>query len=343
MKKYLLPNTGNFYKVNLHNHTMLSDGSATPEQTKALYKSLGYSAVAFTDHDVFIPHNDLTDSEFIALNGFEMEFADRYECYEKLTPWDRVKQCHLCFIAKNDKMDIQPFPHRSNRYAVGNKEAAKLAKYDENEEDFERWYSPKCINYVIREAKKRGFFVTYNHPTWSLEEYPDYTAYNGIDALEIMNGALRLGNPEYNPIVYDDMLRCGKRLGIVASDDGHQSFIGTYSDIGVCWTMIKADTLSYDSLIDGLEKGNYYASEGPEIHDLYVEDGVLKIKCSPAQKITVNYDACAAHIKLIEDGNPIESAEFTLRKDCGYFRVTVIGLNGKKACTNAYYPEEVGL
>ena len=53
MKKYLLPETGNFYKANMHCHTCLSDGKPTPEEMKEHYKGLGYSIIAFTDHDLF--------------------------------------------------------------------------------------------------------------------------------------------------------------------------------------------------------------------------------------------------------------------------------------------------
>lgn len=31
MRQYLLPETGNFYKVNMHAHTVLSDGTQTPQ------------------------------------------------------------------------------------------------------------------------------------------------------------------------------------------------------------------------------------------------------------------------------------------------------------------------
>ena len=74
MKQYLISEKGNFYKANLHCHTTVSDGKLTPEEVKALYKGAGYSVVAFTDHDVFIPHHDLTDESFLALSGFEGEF-----------------------------------------------------------------------------------------------------------------------------------------------------------------------------------------------------------------------------------------------------------------------------
>ena len=52
MRKYLLPKEGNFYKANLHCHTNLSDGDFTPEEIKEMYKTEGYSVVAYTDHDL---------------------------------------------------------------------------------------------------------------------------------------------------------------------------------------------------------------------------------------------------------------------------------------------------
>ena len=59
VRKYLISENGNFYKANLHCQTTISDGRMTPEEVKNLYMKNGYSIVAFTDHDVFIPHPEL--------------------------------------------------------------------------------------------------------------------------------------------------------------------------------------------------------------------------------------------------------------------------------------------
>ena len=45
MRQYLLPEAGQFFKVNLHAHTVCSDGRLTPEEVKARFKETGYSAV----------------------------------------------------------------------------------------------------------------------------------------------------------------------------------------------------------------------------------------------------------------------------------------------------------
>ena len=76
MKQYLLPRDGQFYKANLHCHTNYSDGTLTPAQVKELYTSLGYSVVAFTDHDLLIAHDELNDDRFLALHGFEVEINE---------------------------------------------------------------------------------------------------------------------------------------------------------------------------------------------------------------------------------------------------------------------------
>ena len=78
MRRYLLPESGKFYKSNLHVHTDISDGKITPEEAKEGYKSHGYSVLAYTDHEVFVPHNDLSDEDFIALNAVEIAINDNW-------------------------------------------------------------------------------------------------------------------------------------------------------------------------------------------------------------------------------------------------------------------------
>ena len=103
MRKYLLSPDGNFYKANLHCHTNISDGRFSPEEVKELYVSRGYSVVAYTDHDLFIPHHELTDEKFLALSGFEAEFNSAY-------PGNKFMQvCHLCFIAKSPDTVVMPW------------------------------------------------------------------------------------------------------------------------------------------------------------------------------------------------------------------------------------------
>ncbi len=59
------------FKANLHCHSTASDGKLTPEELKYAYKKEGYSILAITDHCYPHPHNELTDSDFLLLTGYE--------------------------------------------------------------------------------------------------------------------------------------------------------------------------------------------------------------------------------------------------------------------------------
>ena len=61
---WLLPENGNLYKANLHSHSTVSDGKFTPQELKEMYMERGYHAIAYTDHQVCVPHNELTDDNF---------------------------------------------------------------------------------------------------------------------------------------------------------------------------------------------------------------------------------------------------------------------------------------
>ena len=339
MKKHLLTENGNFYKANLHCHSTLSDGKLTPEEIKELYKSLDYSIVAYTDHDIYIPHDELTDDTFLALHGFELEISDLTP-----TPFYEKKTCHICYIGIDPENVIQPMWHRG-WYLFGNAPQYRhLVKFDENEPNYVRRYTGEGITEMMNIGREKGFFVTYNHPSWSLESYPDYMSYDGMHAFEMYNGGcLAAGFADYNPRVYDDLLMGGKRLYCIGADDNHNTAPASSrrSDAGYAWTVIKADSLDYSNVTNALVNGNFYASEGPEIFELTYEDGTVHIKCSEADKIICNYGVRHAEIKLNDDHSSICEADFSMKPEWRYFRITVIDKNGKTACTNAYFADEL--
>ena len=40
---------------------------------------------------------------------------------------------------------------------------------------------------VIAAANEKGYLVTYNHPEWSRQDYPDYAPLKGIWGMELCN------------------------------------------------------------------------------------------------------------------------------------------------------------
>jgi len=339
MKKYLLPENGNFYKANLHCHTTCSDGRLTPEQVKELYKRHGYSVVAFTDHNVFVDHSDLADEDFLPLLSFETDVTEPEFCNPR-------KTCHLCMISLEPKNKLILW-NRNGRYRHGRSSVTTEemnALLDDSTPDYTRFYSKAGVNDMIKIAKENGYFVTYNHPTWSQEGYTDYTAYEGMNAFEIVNGScLTLGYEEYNHRVYDDLLRTGHKIYCIAADDNHNCYPegSPRSDSLIGVTMIKADKLEYRTITKAIEDGHFYATTGPEINELWFEDGQLHVKCSDAVKVTLNTGIRAASAVFPTDSEFVNEAVFAVKPEYIYVRITVRDAKGECAYTNAYFTDDL--
>lgn len=335
MKKILLSAEGNRYKANLHCHTVFSDGKMTPEEVKKVYMEHGYSVVAFTDHNVLIPHPELNDDRFLALNGMELNVSDK----TTVSPYQYRKTCHLCFIADEPDNLIAPCWHRTKYKPKNELNSGDLVKFDESLPDYERVYSADGVNDMIRICREKGFFVTYNHPTWSGESYPEYMSYHGMQAMEMLNyGCYVAGLDEYNPRVYDDMLSGGERIGCIMTDDNHRPVDAPKPDFCGGWTVILAEKLEYRTIMAALENGNYYCSMGPEIKEITFEDGVVHVTTSPAAQIMIR--TCSSKNNkcfLKKDGRELTEGQIEVIPEDRYFRVTVTDEAGNHANSNAYF------
>ena len=339
MKRWLLPEKGNFYKANLHLHTTVSDGVWSPEEAKRRYMERGYSILAFTDHEVFVPHNDLTDGSFLALNAHEIavnEATVRGSRYQRTY--------HLNFYAKSRETALSPVFSESRIV----KPLFLAHVTDEmRKTDVRADYSTESINALIRHGNENGFFVCYNHPVWSLQNYPDYCGLEGLWGIEVYNTSCVVEEMPDTTVPFDDLLRLGRDVFPICSDDAHIE-----PDLFGGWTTVKADSLDYDAVIAALLAGSFYSSTGPEIRELYVEDGILTLKTSEARRVRVISDwrsySAARSIFPAREGDdfvarfPIGGLldKYRAGTDPGwrdsYFRIEVEGQDGTRAYTRAF-------
>jgi len=308
-------------------------------EVKEIYKALGYSIVAYTDHDILISHDDLCDEEFLALHGFEMEINQYSDSFPK-----NSKTCHICFIGIDPENMTQPLWHRSKYLFANAPKMRSEVKFDNTLPDYERVYSSEGITEIMNKGREAGFFITYNHPAWSQESYPEYMGYSGMCALEILNGSCNVfGYDDCNQKVYDDILKSGKRIFCVGGDDNHNvnPLDSRKSDSGKAYTVIMSPTLEYKDVTAALVNGDCYASEGPEIKELWYEDGKVHIKTSAADAIYLNTGVRFAQSKFSENDVPLTEASFTVIDESVYFRLTVVDKFGRRAFTNAYFLDEL--
>ena len=317
MKKYLFSPEGSFRKANLHCHSTVSDGKKTVEELKAAYMARGYSIIAFTDHSRFVCHNELSDESFLALNGYEIGFEGEEE-----SPLYR-KVVHLNLYAKSP--DITE--------GIG---------------DYGRSVSPKDVNRAIALANEKGFFVSYNHPDWSLQTLMDYVSYDGYTAFEIYN----YGSDYFSASGYDEwsiqgyraLSDQGKRLLPFATDDNHNSR-GINGEL-LCdsfggFTFVKTKDLKYENVVKAILDGQVYASMGPEFYELYVEDNVIHASFSPVRSIKLM--SSSRNGKLIaKEGNALfTEAQIPLEDHHNNVQFMITDAEGKKAVTRAYFRDEI--
>lgn len=338
MKRYLFPENGNLYKANLHSHSTFSDGKLTPEEMKAEYMKRGYSIIAFTDHEVFFTHNELTDENFLALNGSEISIE------EPSNENGFFRVCHLSIISKDKNNCKQVCFHPNYLWYFSDdivetfvKEKRYFGEY------YNRVYSVDGINDIIKIAKENGFFVTYNHIGWDRESFVFVSRLENYDGFEVCNYRSYMeGTDYYNIALYDDLLRQGKRPFPISSDDNHnmtlfedQGFVDFTDSFGG-FTYIMAPDLSYESVISAMEKGDMYASMGPVIKSLYYEDGNYYIETSPVREIYLRAGNRHTERAASPDGKPITSAVLRGFDNDVFVRFSAIDFDGNAADTRAY-------
>ncbi len=312
MKHYLLPENRKLYKACLHSHTTLSDGYHSPERMKEIYKERGYSILAITDHGKLVDHSALSDDDFLMLTGIEYWVGGGNA---KIGGMERAMEFNL-FAKDEHNTSLECFEGKPKEFSL------------------------EYMQYVIDTANANGFLVSLNHPICSFLNTEFIRKLDGLMAMEIYNqDAVLCGVNEYGLVMYEELLRYGKPWCCIASDDSHGTPSVEFPAQG--FVMIKADKLKYDKVIAALEAGNFYASTGPIIEELYIEGDEVHIKCSPVKYIGMETNGRprggARRAKLSDEY--LTEASFKLKEGLTYIRFDLQDEKGNWAHTRAYSPD----
>ena len=69
-----------------------------------------------------------------------------------------------------------------------------------------------------------------------------------------------------------------------AADDVHH--FGP-NEAGRGWVLVRTTDFSVPGLLTAMRAGHFYASQGPEIHDVRIADDKVTVECSPVRRISV--------------------------------------------------------
>lgn len=317
--------TGNWYKGNLHSHTVNYDGHLTPVQAVEMFKKNGYHFLCFSEHDRYTDYRSEFDSEdFIILPGLEASAV----LYEGDDSGLRKEVHHIHGILGTEEMQ-----RNAERPLYQHMESRPVTKY------YGEWDGAKAAQELADEMTGRGLIATYNHPIWSRVRENEFINTKGLWALEIFNyGTVNESATGYDENSWDIMLREGKQIYAFASDDNHND--GIVDDAMGGYIVVKSEKLSHEEIIKNMLAGNYYSSSGPEIYDWGIRDGEAYVECSPVYRIDFiagnhindgTSRVCSSCEKTITGGT------YKLNGHESYVRVKCTDKNGKTAWSNAVF------
>jgi hypothetical protein len=302
MRTSYFPKNGVWLKGNTHGHSTVSDGRFTPEELVRGYRERGYSFLALTDHNVLAAHDDLSDEKFILLTGLEHDIE-----------YSAGKCTHVTGLSAAEKTATNYLCRR----------------YSSREKSDQQLIHMMCGD---------GQFVSLAHPVWSRMSWEEILSLEGYQGFEVYNnGTEHLCHGGNAEVLWDMLLRAGKKVFAMAVDDQHVA-----EDLYGGWIWLKAAERSKQAILDALWAGSFYASNGPDIVDfaLDAETGEVYVACSPCREIHfVTYEPRGKSI-FAKEGETITEASFHLRGTESYIRVVCVDQEGHSAWSNPIFFDE---
>lgn len=296
---------GRFWRGNLHTHSTNSDGALDPAEVCRQYKAQGYDFIAITDHFIGLwsyPMTDTTpyrDENFTTLLGAELHSG----AMENGEIW------HI--LAVGLPPDFAPT------------NAPNLAPRADQET------GPR----VAARARDAGAFVTIAHPEWSAMTTADAASIYAAHAVEVYNHGCAVdcdrGHGHYTA---DQLLSQGRKLGMIATDDAHFKTPDAFGG----WVMVKATENTPDALLNALKSGHYYASTGPDIHNITWHRNTVDIECSPASCVIVQGQGTPT-MQLHGDGLTKVTLKTAKLVASPWMRITIMDADGGRAWSNPYW------
>jgi hypothetical protein len=294
-----------YWKGNLHTHTLWSDGDDFPEMVVDWYKQHNYQFLALTDHNVIAEGEKWVDAETSATRQkavakYVKRFGERWAEFRTSNNKKQVRLKPLSdfhsLFDEPGKFMLVPAEEITHSFAK-----RPIHMNGINLRDPIKPIDGKDAIETVRvnlrqvsdqsEKSKRVMVAFLNHPNfgWGVraeemllaEELKFFEVFNGHP------GVRNYGDPDHASTerVWDITLalRLGKhKLPIVyglATDDSHG-----YHEYGVGkvnpgrgWVMVKAPFLTADSVVKGLDAGDFYASTGVLLNQVTRDGNTLKL------------------------------------------------------------------
>ncbi len=313
--------TSRWYKGNTHTHTLNSDGDSPPSEVVKWYREHGYQFVVVTDHEYVTdvaPLNGLFGArgKFLVIAG--QEVTDRV--IDSSHP-DGRRAAHV------NALGVRTVVMPAGGATIAETYARNLPR--------------------IRAA---GGVPQVNHPNWrwsvrvdDMLALPDSTIFevwNGHPGINNQGGADGAGAVSLSTdALWDTLLTRGRVLWGAGTDDMHylaRPWDRSAPRPGQAWVVVRADTLTPEAILGGLQRGDFYASTGITLKDYRADALGVALWM---QRTGGASDDTRFHTEFIGKGGRVLAAvdgveaRYTFRGDEGYVRARVIDSYGYRAWT----------
>ena len=206
-----------------------------------------------------------------------------------------------------------------------------------------------------------GGLAVVAHPWWSGLRPDELEPYENVTAVEVFNTSCEVEQGRgHAAMFWDSLLANGTQVGGIAADDHHWPGFDTFQG----WTMVRAAERSVEAVLAALKSGSYYASMGPAIIDISLQEDDVIVTTSPAVAISLvaqppfggrvssgshgmnergmSASQVGGRRTGAIDGEPITSARFPIRTDVDirYLRVQVKDSRGRYAWSNPIWLQD---
>ncbi|MCF6326710.1 MAG: CehA/McbA family metallohydrolase [Devosiaceae bacterium] len=301
---------GKFYRGNLHTHSTQSDGVLDPKEVCRRYQAEGYDFIALTDHFVGLFDYRITDTSDYRNDGFTTVLG------AELHTGTMANGLLWHLLAIGLPVDFIPPDAPHFRPVEGSESAASIAQ----------------------RARAAGAFVAIAHPHWSRMTEADARSVTAAHAVEIYNHSCAVDNDRGEGLmVLDYLLNQGRRLNLIAADDAH---FNTPDHFGG-WVMVRAQQNTPEALLAALKAGEFYSSQGPQIHDIRILEDSIEVDCSSSVTIIVQGNGTAT---VTQHGMSMTTAHLPRERlaNSPWLRITVVDRAGKRAWSNPIWREDLG-
>lgn len=297
-----------WWKGNLHTHSLWSDGEDFPEMIAAWYRERGYHFVAFTEHDMLQEGERWVDvnapdagwpprnaSAKRALPGYVTRFGtwveERTDGAQHLVRLRPLSEYRHLFEEEGRFLLLmgEEITDREGAH-VNVVEPASAVLPRGGAGPAERIRSNLRAVAVHEDSVGRRMLAFVNHPNflWALtaEEIaaiPDarfFEVWNGHSMVHNDGDDLRAGTEKIWDVVLSLRAAAGLPLIMgIASDDAHhyRTFSDTVARPGRGWIEVRAERLAAEDLIAAVHAGDFIASTGVRVRDVYCSAGVFAV------------------------------------------------------------------